>query len=84
MSRGRICDQCGTVLTVDRNGDDMDGESAAWMVLTAGRDALDLCSRSCAHELLDSEEFVTAYEGHVETIVGVARAIRGDEEDDGE
>ena len=83
MSRGRICDQCGTVLAVNRKGDDHDGESAAWMTLTTGDgSALDLCSRSCAHELLDDEDFVTAYEANVEAIVGIARVIRGDDDGD--
>lgn len=83
MSRGRICDQCGTTLVVDKHGEDDGGESAAWLTLTAGDGSqFDLCTRACTIELLNDPEFIAATDAHAEVIVGVARAIRGDEDDD--
>lgn len=82
MSRGRVCDRCDAVMKVNHHDEDVDGESAAWLTLTAAGETFDFCTRACAVDLLTDPVFIEATDAHTEAIVALARSIRGDDEED--
>jgi hypothetical protein len=81
MSKGIICDNCGSSLALDDRGDDENGENAAWVTIGTTYQRFDACTISCAAALLDGPVREAA-EAALEAVVAVVRAIRGDEEDD--
>ena len=86
MSDAIRCDNSGTVLALDRHGEDENGEVSAWLrVGTCDRKlAQDACTRACAIELLaDGTPLADAIDAHMEGIAAVVRAIRG-EDDEGQ
>lgn len=78
MSKGIICDNCGTALPLDDRGDDEDGEVYAWLHLEikAGG-SWDACTVSCARELLDDEAIANEIAARLEPIAAVSQAIKG-------
>lgn len=80
MSKAIVCDNCDQVLVVNDNGDDADGESAAWLTVVTTFGKYDLCSRSCVHTLvMEDEDFALAYEAGIESIVALTRTIKCEE-----
>lgn len=85
MSRALVCDgpDCSALLYVNSRGDDADGESEAWIMVETAGSSFNLCTRACAHALLDDEGFVAAVTAQQEAVAEVARLIReGREADD--
>lgn len=82
MSRGLVCDQCGGTLLVDQHGEDEAGESAAWLKIVTTFGSYDVCTRSCAVALIESDDFAAAVDAQTEAIAEVVRAINGADEDD--
>lgn len=78
MSRGLICDGCGSAVKFDGNrGDESStGEESAWIRLTADnvRD-YHACTRECAKAVIDGE-FGRVVEAEYQVIAEIARAIR--------
>lgn len=84
MSEALRCDNCGTTLTVDHNGEDDAGEVYAWIRIgIKGERHLDACTRQCAHELLDDEAFIAAVDEKHAQVAEIARVIREHREEDG-
>jgi hypothetical protein len=85
MSAAVTCDHCDTVLLVNKQGDDENGERAAWLVIEAGGLSWDACTRACAIELINGP-MVEVVEEHQAIIAEVARLIkeRREEADDDE
>ena len=82
MSRGLVCDHCGTVLPLNAKGENEFGEDAAWLHISTGvmETAWDLCSRSCAVELLaDGEVVAQVLDAELAAIAEITRGIRGEE-----
>jgi hypothetical protein len=86
MSRGLICDQCGTTIVVNDRGEHDAGENAAWLVVRATWMSYDLCSRACAVALIETPEFAERHDAELEVIASIAQIIaearRGGEEGD--
>lgn len=80
MSRAMVCDQCGAVLPLNARGEAESGEDAAWLSLTAGGSTYDLCTRVCAHALLDDDDFRASVDAYTEIITEIANVVR-DERD---
>lgn len=80
MSRAMLCDQCDAVLPLNARGEHEGGEDAAWIVVHIATLKLDVCSRSCAHELLDRADIVAAHDSYLEVIAGITRDISDDGE----
>jgi len=77
MSRALVCDRCATVLVVDDNDEDLEGEVYGWIKITSqdGKPSWDACTRACAHELLDAD-IAEILDARSEAIVKVVRTIR--------
>lgn len=58
MSKGLVCDQCGALLVLNSRGESDTGEEACWLSVDTTFGHFDLCTRECAHALLDSPDFV--------------------------
>lgn len=83
MSRGLICDVCGTTLAVNKNGDDEYGESSAWIAVSTTFGEFDCCTRACVVALMDDEDFVAHVEAGQEAIAEIVRTLNEQEDDDG-
>lgn len=75
MSRAMVCDNCGAVLPLDLNGGSSTGEDSAWIAITAANSTFEVCTRSCAHELLDRPDVVEAINAWLETVTDIANSI---------
>lgn len=75
-----VCDgpACDALLYVDANGDDANGESAAWVKVHTTWGRYDLCTRACAVALMDDPDFVGRHDAEAEAIAAVAVLIRDD------
>lgn len=83
VSAAKVCDNCGTTLVLDANGEDEDGEVNVWLRLstTSGRLGQDACTRSCAVALLaDDQPLAAALDAHLAELARISRVIA---EDDG-
>lgn len=83
MANAKICDNCGSVLTLDAsNGrEDSAGEIAAWVTVGAAGTEFEACTRSCAAALLaDGTPLAAAVDAHLAVISEAARTIAGDGE----
>jgi hypothetical protein len=82
MSKGIICDQCGTALALDDRGEDEDGEVYAWLTLTTKTDLRwDACTVSCAKELLDKPELAESIGVALEPIANLSRVLKNGTDD---
>jgi hypothetical protein len=82
MSKAIVCDQCGSVLVVNDRGESESetGEEAAWVKIVTTFAKYDLCTRACAHALLDSAEFVEAMDEGAAVIAEIAGTTSGSSE----
>lgn len=80
MSKGLICDQCGSCLAVNDHGDSDTGEESGWIEVRTTFGRYDLCTRACASALLDSADFVAAVEAGQEAIAQIVRVLNDDDE----
>lgn len=83
MSAAKVCDNCGTTLVLDANGEDEGGEFVAWLRVstTSGRLGQDACTRSCAVALLaDGEPLAIALDNHLAEIARISRVIEENRE----
>jgi hypothetical protein len=82
MSKGLICDHCGTVLELNDRGDAENGENAAWLLISTGTfgTSWDACSRSCAVQLIEEGPIGVVLDAELEVISDIARVIREDRE----
>lgn len=75
MSRAMLCDHCGDTLVVNDRGEAAGGEEAAWLKITTTWMRADLCSRSCAVEMIQSPEFIARHDAELEVIASIATPI---------
>lgn len=80
MSRAVVCENCGSVLIVNQNGEDDEGEISGWLAIEAGGRSFDACTRSCAVALIEGP-IVEVLDAYQEMITGIAQIIRGDADD---
>lgn len=80
VSAAKVCDNCGVTIQLNARGEADDGDDAAWLRLHAANESFDLCTRSCVVEFLERPGFVEAMDAWTETITGIARTIRGDDD----
>ena len=83
MSAAKKCDHCGTSIAVDRNGEDENGEFAAWVHIGTTYRAFDACTISCAEELLAGPVGESA-SAALEAIAQVVRLINDEAGEVGE
>lgn len=79
MSAGLICDQCGETLVVNDRGDSETGEEAGWLKIRTVFASFDVCTRSCAVALIESDEFAQRLDAGAEIIAEITGAIRNDD-----
>jgi len=84
VSRGLICDQCGTALEVNDRGEAEGGEEAGWIRIETQWGNFDCCTRSCVVALVEEEWFVEASEHQQQIIAEIAATIRSASEQDDE
>lgn len=84
MSKALCCDQCETTLPLNARGEHDGGEDSAWLVLELANERFDLCTRSCLTAFVEREEVIAAQDAWAETITGIARVVRGDDDSDRE
>lgn len=82
MAKGIVCDNCGSALALDRNGEDENGESAAWVTIGTTYQRFDACTISCAETLL-AGPVAAAATAALAAVAEVVRALR-DEAEGGE
>ena len=82
MSKGIVCDNCGTAIALDDRGEDEAGESVAWLHISTTTNNWDACTISCAHELMDGPIKVTV-EAWLEGVQSVIRAINEESDTEG-
>ncbi|WP_269304844.1 hypothetical protein [Aeromicrobium sp. HA] len=83
MSASLTCDNCGTSLILDHNGTEAEsGEDAAWIELRTRtyKTRWDACTLTCAIGLLDHGPIREVVESELQSIVDIARAVRGEGE----
>lgn len=80
MARGIVCDNCGSALALDRNGEDENGESAAWVTIGTTLQRFDACTISCAESLL-AGPVRAASTAALASVAEVVRVLRDEEEE---
>jgi hypothetical protein len=80
LSRALVCDQCGSALSLNAKGEHEYGEDAAWLKISTGAyaTAWDVCSRSCAVELIDNGVVASVVDAELQSIAEIVRAIHGE------
>lgn len=83
MSKGIICDACGTSVAFTMNNRESDsGEESAWITLSADNvHDHHACTRECAKSIIDGE-FGLKVEAAYEVIAEIARVMREGAEDE--